>query len=108
MSSRVTLERRENGIRKERGPGLALQHSRLLRASCSVSFHSGWTFHRAGGNNSDTMREVFTIIYTERDTVLAEPKNKNQIKDWDTWCPGVKVGEVVNSPLNPILYESGR
>lgn len=77
-------------------------------AAGDVSFHSGWTFHRAGGNNSDTMREVFTIIYTERDTVLAEPKNKNQIKDWDTWCPGVKVGEVVNSPLNPILYESGR
>ncbi|MFZ1130631.1 MAG: phytanoyl-CoA dioxygenase family protein, partial [Terriglobales bacterium] len=27
-----------------------------------VSFHSGWTFHRAGANESDEMREVFTVI----------------------------------------------
>ena len=36
--------------------------------SCSftsgdVSFHSGWTFHQACGNNTDKPREVFTIIF---------------------------------------------
>jgi hypothetical protein len=31
-----------------------------------VSFHSGWTFHRANGNASETAREVFTIIYIDQ------------------------------------------
>jgi ectoine hydroxylase-related dioxygenase (phytanoyl-CoA dioxygenase family) len=69
-----------------------------------VSFHSGWTFHRAGANTTDKPREVMTIIYIDRDMKLAEPKNKNQIKDWQDWCPGVQVGEVVSSSLNPIIY----
>ena len=29
---------------------------------------------------------------------------KNQINDWNTWCPGAKIGEVINSPLNPVLF----
>jgi ectoine hydroxylase-related dioxygenase (phytanoyl-CoA dioxygenase family) len=70
-----------------------------------VSFHSGWTFHRAGANRSDRMREVFTVIYIDRDTRLAAPKNKNQVNDWNAWCPGVQVGNVVDSPLNPVIYE---
>ena len=35
-------------------------------ASGDVSFHSGWTFHQAGGNNTDKPREVFTIIFMVR------------------------------------------
>ncbi|MEO6054331.1 MAG: phytanoyl-CoA dioxygenase family protein, partial [Chthoniobacterales bacterium] len=30
-----------------------------------VSFHSGWTFHRAGANTSDSPREVITMIYMD-------------------------------------------
>ena len=33
-----------------------------------VSFHAGWTFHRADGNATDTAREVFTIIYIDQVT----------------------------------------
>ncbi len=69
-----------------------------------VSFHSGWTFHRAGANNTARMREVFTIIYMDEQIRLSEPKNRNQEIDWERWCPGVRVGEVVNSELNPVLY----
>ena len=68
-----------------------------------VSFHAGWTFHRAGANTTDRPREVMTIIYMDRDMVLAEPKNKNQRADWDTWCPGARVGEIIDSPLNPVV-----
>ena len=45
-----------------------------------------------------------TIIYMDRDMKLAAPKNSAQQRDWDTWCPGAKVGEIIDSPLNPVLY----
>ena len=70
-----------------------------------VSFHSGWVFHRAGANNTSQMRKVMTIIYMEKDMKLKEPGNENQQADWETWCPGATVGEIINTPLNPILYE---
>ncbi len=68
-----------------------------------VSFHSGWTFHRAGANTSAYPRRVMTIIYMDKEMKLAEAKNKNQKADWESWCPGVKVGEIINSPLNPVI-----
>jgi ectoine hydroxylase-related dioxygenase (phytanoyl-CoA dioxygenase family) len=69
-----------------------------------VSFHSGWTFHRAGENITDLCREVMTIIYMDKDMRLAAPQNTNQQADWDTWCPGAKVGEFIDTPLNPVIY----
>jgi ectoine hydroxylase-related dioxygenase (phytanoyl-CoA dioxygenase family) len=69
-----------------------------------VSFHSGWVFHRAGANSTDQMRKVMTIIYMDRDMKLKQPENENQVRDWNTWCPGAVVGEVINSPINPVLY----
>lgn len=70
-----------------------------------VSFHMGWVFHRAGPNTSQHMRKVMTIIYMDKDMTLMEPKNDNQLADWETWCPGAKIGEVINTPLNPVLYQ---
>jgi ectoine hydroxylase-related dioxygenase (phytanoyl-CoA dioxygenase family) len=69
-----------------------------------ISFHSGWVFHRAGANNTDEMRKVMTIIYMEKDMLLKSPENSNQIHDWNTWCPGAKVGKIINSPINPVLF----
>ncbi|HBB58137.1 MAG TPA: phytanoyl-CoA dioxygenase [Chitinophagaceae bacterium] len=69
-----------------------------------ISFHSGWVFHRAGANSTSQMRKVMTIIYMDRDMRLKSPENQNQINDWNTWCPGAAIGEVINSPLNPILF----
>ncbi|MGE0452531.1 MAG: hypothetical protein AB7O37_04955 [Vicinamibacteria bacterium] len=69
-----------------------------------MSFHSGWTFHRAGANRSDRMREVFTVIYMDAEMRLAAPKNPNQELDRAVFCPDVAVGEVVATPLNPRLY----
>jgi ectoine hydroxylase-related dioxygenase (phytanoyl-CoA dioxygenase family) len=69
-----------------------------------ISFHSGWVFHRAGANQSKEMRKVMTIIYMVKDMLLKNPENKNQEHDWKTWCPGTKVGTVINSPINPVLY----
>ena len=69
-----------------------------------ISFHSGWVFHRAGANTTNDMRKVMTVIYMDKDMVLKNPENKNQINDWHTWCPGATIGEIINTPLNPILY----
>jgi len=70
-----------------------------------VSFHSGWTFHRAGRNLTDRPREVMTVIYMDSEMRLAAPRNENQQNDWDTWCPGAKVGELIDTPINPVLWE---
>jgi ectoine hydroxylase-related dioxygenase (phytanoyl-CoA dioxygenase family) len=69
-----------------------------------ISFHSGWVFHRAGANVTETMRKVMTIIYMDKDMKLKQPENKNQINDWHTWCPNAQVGEIINTPLNPVIY----
>ncbi len=69
-----------------------------------VSFHAGWLFHRAGPNHTDQMRGVMTIIYMEDGMKVAAPKNANQQADWDRWLPGAQIGEVIDTPLNPVIY----
>lgn len=71
-----------------------------------VSFHSGRIFHRAGENKTEAVRKVMTIIYMDKDMKLKNPENEGQMNDWKTWCPGVEIGEIINSPLNPILFEN--
>jgi hypothetical protein len=50
------------------------------------------------------MRQVMTNIYMDSEMKLAQPQNDNQVNDWNTWCPGATIGEMIDSPLNPILY----
>jgi len=69
-----------------------------------ISFHSGWVFHRAGPNVTNKMRKVMTVIYMDKDMRLKQPENNNQENDWNTWCPGAEVGEVIDTPLNPIVF----
>ncbi|HEY3281894.1 MAG TPA: phytanoyl-CoA dioxygenase family protein [Armatimonadota bacterium] len=69
-----------------------------------LSFHLGWTFHHAGGNRTQIPRRVMTVIYMEDGICLAEPRNKNQVNDWNTWLTGAKVGEPIDTPLNPVLF----
>lgn len=71
-----------------------------------ISFHSGWVFHRAGANQTQEMRKVMTVIYMDKDMILKNPDNENQIKDWEVWCPGATIGEVIDTPLNPIIYQN--
>ena len=71
-----------------------------------VSFHLGWTFHRAGGNLTDRPRSVMTIIYMDDAMRLKEPSNRKQRNDWSRWCPGAIPGEIIETPLNPLIYHS--
>ncbi len=70
-----------------------------------VSFHSGWVFHRAGPNTTDQTRKVMTVIYMDKDMRLISPSNEGQENDWNTWCPGAKIGEIIDTNLNPILFK---
>lgn len=69
-----------------------------------VSFHSGWACHRAGPNRTGRPRSVMTVIYMDRGMRLKAPSNRNQQIDWDVWCPGAQIGEVIDTPKNPVLY----
>jgi len=72
-----------------------------------VSFHGGWTFHRAGGNESETPRSVMTIIYMDAEMRVAEPINTMQRNDLAQWLPGLSPGDMAASPINPILFDAG-
>ena len=69
-----------------------------------VSFHQGWTYHRAGPNLTTTPRSVMTVIYMDAAMRLKEPANKMEAFDQRVWCPGAVVGEVIDTPLNPTLF----
>ncbi len=69
-----------------------------------LSFHLGWTFHRAGENRSPTPRSVMTMIYMDADARLKDVLDPVQENDRDHWCPGVAPGRLVDSPKNPVLY----
>ena len=71
-----------------------------------VSFHSGWTFHRAGANGTDRPREVMTMIYMDENIRVTAPENSGHVADLERWAPGLKPGDVLSSPLNPVLYSS--
>jgi len=62
-----------------------------------VSFHYGWTFHRADENKSGIAREVMTIIYMDIDMKITR-------KD-DLWCPDTQPGEIPNNYKNFVIYE---
>lgn len=70
-----------------------------------VSFHAGWTFHRAGANRTDRPRSVMTMIYIDSAMRLAQPVNHMQQADWDKWCPGAVVGDLIDTPINPVIWQ---
>lgn len=83
---------------------LGFEIDRRPYALGDVSFHAGWTFHRAGPNQSSNPRSVMTIIYMDADIKVSVPANKMQQSDLEQWLPGVTPGDIASSPLNPILW----
>lgn len=69
-----------------------------------VSYHAGWTFHRAGPNVSDKPRKVMTMIYMDKDQIITQPRNSYQIADHAKWLANFPVGGKPESELNPILF----
>ncbi len=71
-----------------------------------VSFHYGWTFHRAAPNTSDRPRAVMTVIYVGDGIRVIEPTRKAHTQEIASWMPGTKPGDIAASPLNPVLYRA--
>jgi len=93
-------ERYLAGVVHERGFPIARS---AMRAG-DATFHSGWTLHAAGGNTTQGMREVMTVIYFADGVRILEPQNPHHPADLARWLPGLKPGDLAASPLNPVLY----
>lgn len=94
--ARITAEMEAQGHRVDRA----------AYALGDVSFHGGWTFHRAGPNLSREPRSVMTMIYIDAEMTVAEPVNRMQRSDLAQWLPGLQPGDLAASPLNPVLFEA--
>ncbi|MEX2605155.1 MAG: phytanoyl-CoA dioxygenase family protein [Gracilimonas sp.] len=70
-----------------------------------ISFHGGWTFHRAGANTSDKVRAVMTIIYMEDGIRVSEFANDAHQADRDAWLPELEPGDIAATKLNPVIYK---
>lgn len=70
-----------------------------------VSYHLGWTFHRAEANTTARPRRVMTIIYIDAEATVAEPVNDFQRADRSNWLGNTAVGQVPDTRLNPVLYQ---
>jgi ectoine hydroxylase-related dioxygenase (phytanoyl-CoA dioxygenase family) len=71
-----------------------------------VSFHLGWTYHRAGINRTDHIRKVMTIIYMDAETRVAQPRTPSQEGDRKALFPDVQIGELADGWRTPVLYSA--
>ena len=72
-------------------------------AAGDASFHDGWVIHGAGPNLTDRPRAAMTVIYLEDGARVTEPDTGERRFDLAVWLPGLKPGDLVDSPVNPRL-----
>ena len=71
----VLVDRRAPGLETSLGnAGLIQREAVEPYASGEVSFHLGWTLHRAGPNTTTRPRRVHTVIYMDEAMRLADTK----------------------------------
>jgi ectoine hydroxylase-related dioxygenase (phytanoyl-CoA dioxygenase family) len=82
--------------------GLPVSAAGPLRAG-DATFHAGWVLHRAPGNETDTMREVMTVIWFADGTRVGAADSASRRRDLQKWLPGLAPGDLAASALNPRL-----
>lgn len=65
-----------------------------------ATFHSGLTFHGAGNNNTNEMREAMTVIYIKDGVTFDASDERNKTH---TSCVGLNSGDVINTKFTPVL-----
>jgi ectoine hydroxylase-related dioxygenase (phytanoyl-CoA dioxygenase family) len=65
-----------------------------------ATFHSGLTFHGAGNNQTNEMREAMTIIYIKDGVTFDDSDERNKTH---TSCVGLHKGEIINTKFTPVL-----
>lgn len=73
-------------------------------AAGDTTWHSGWALHSAPANPTDQMRSVMTVIYVADGARVGPADTPARQNDLDWWLPGLKAGDFVSSPLNPLVY----
>lgn len=68
-----------------------------------VSFHMGWTLHRANPNTTDADREVMTVIWFADGARVIQPTNDGQRLDRFVWLRNIEPGQLAASELNPLV-----
>ncbi len=71
-----------------------------------ATFHYGWTLHSAPGNPTSMMREVMTVIYVADGVRVMQPDTNARQNDLQRWMPGLQPGDLIDSPLNPLMYRA--
>jgi ectoine hydroxylase-related dioxygenase (phytanoyl-CoA dioxygenase family) len=71
-----------------------------------ISFHYGWTYHRARGNSTGLCRKVMTIIYMDEDTRVAKPETPSQESDRQCFFKDTPIGALADTPLTPVVFSS--
>jgi len=76
-----------------------------------ISIHLTSCFHRTGPNMAGTPRVILAATYfaeglTARLDVSEESMTQGQRNDWRKFAPGVAPGDVVATPLNPLLVHA--
>jgi ectoine hydroxylase-related dioxygenase (phytanoyl-CoA dioxygenase family) len=79
-----------------------ISRAKTMKAG-DATWHTGFTIHNAPGNNSEIMREVFTIIYLADNAKITKPKNSWQENDLKSWLMNKEPGTAADSPLNPLV-----
>ena len=68
-----------------------------------VSYHLGWTFHRASPNRSDKPRRVMTVIYVDADIRATEPHHPAHEASLEITMAGTEPGNIPDTPVNPLI-----
>ncbi|MBA2481718.1 MAG: phytanoyl-CoA dioxygenase family protein [Planctomycetes bacterium] len=82
----------------------AYEHREEPFALGDVSFHAGWTYHRARGNSTGVCRKVMTIIYMDQDTRVAKAETPSQENDRLAFFKDLPIGALCETPLTPVIY----
>jgi hypothetical protein len=73
-------------------------------AAGDATVHSGLTYHRAGANQTQQMREAMTIAYMSHDATYDWPESNPRIETWGPWAiQGLKRGAAYTSINTPRL-----
>lgn len=66
-----------------------------------ATFHSGLTFHGAGENKTNQMREAMTVIYIKDGVTFDSSDERNKTH---TSCIDLNEGDIINTKYTPILF----
>ncbi len=67
-----------------------------------MSFHHAWCFHYARGNATNRSRQVMATTYFADGARLVDSPTMVS-GDFEKFLPGARPGEVIDTPLNPIV-----